>query len=458
MLPKITRGIKALYGFGQLGGSITNMVIQTWAIYFLAPPEDKGIVLVPASVMGAIFLFGRIVDAIADPLVSNWTDNSSSPKGRRIPFLRWSAIPMVLVMILYFTGYIYTDYLVLNIILAAVLLGFFYFLFTVYLVPYLALIPELSRDAGDRLDLSTSGAVFNLFGTAIAMVGAGLLIEYFTPEESMGQLHRPAFLGMIIVMGVLSVLGFYVTAYTINEKKYCLSKPSGVSMIEALKLVSKNRAYMIYLGGNIAFNFGFITINVSVPYYTTVLMNREEGDTAILLGLTLGVSLISFALINWGARKLGNRIIMVISTLIFILVFTGIYFVDTPPFGLDPFVFGAIMFAIAGIPVAALFIILNAIVAEVSELKISGKKPGEAIYFGMQGLTMKAAIGLATVLATIMFDVFGKTQAEPLGVKLTGIVGAVFSFISLIFFYFYPEKQVRAELKEQQKHTEEQYI
>ena len=46
------------------------------------------------TIIGLITAIGRVFDAVTDPLVGNWSDNLKSKLGRRIPFMRWSAIPL----------------------------------------------------------------------------------------------------------------------------------------------------------------------------------------------------------------------------------------------------------------------------------------------------------------------------------------------------------------------------
>jgi Na+/melibiose symporter-like transporter len=53
-----------------------------WVIFFYAPPE--GTVFAPALLVGGVVFFGRIVDAIADPLVGYFSDKSKSRLGNAI--------------------------------------------------------------------------------------------------------------------------------------------------------------------------------------------------------------------------------------------------------------------------------------------------------------------------------------------------------------------------------------
>ena len=52
--------------------------------------------------MGAITAFGRIFDAVTDPMIASLSDRCRSKDGRRIPFMRAAAVPFALACILTF--------------------------------------------------------------------------------------------------------------------------------------------------------------------------------------------------------------------------------------------------------------------------------------------------------------------------------------------------------------------
>ncbi len=108
--------------------------------------------------------------------------------------------------------------------------------------------------------------------------------------------------------------------------------------------------------------------------------------------------------------------------------------------------FGYILMALMGIPVSAIFVVPpDAIVAAVSDLeeRLSGQRR-EAMYFGAQGFILKLALGLSTIITGVLLDYFGKTADQPLGIRLTGPVAAIFIVIGAIIFFYYPEKEVVA--------------
>ncbi|MBN1531761.1 MAG: MFS transporter [Spirochaetes bacterium] len=430
---------KIAYGIGNTGLAIVNIVVQTWLLFFLAP--GNGRILIPASVVGAVWLFGRIVDAVSDPLVSTWSDRYKSKLGRRIPFLLYTGIPLAAVMILLFFEPVYAGALWMKTLILALLLGLFYFLFTAWAVPYNALVADLSPESGERIDLATSAAVFNLIGTGAAMILAGKLIEVFrSPGVAATEFQMESYLPAMVILGFAAAVAFYGCAAGLYRLRHRGEESCDMHLFDAMRTVFKNRPFLFYVVGMNIFWGGFIIINVSVPYYITILMGEGEGFTSIALGVTFGVSLLFFPVMNRLPKVIGKRFTVMGCTALMGLALLLIYFIPAPPFGLAPRDFGLVVMGIAGIPIAGLFIVPNAMVADLSDFRLpDGTKPGVAIYYGVQGLINKMMVGVVTVLAGVLFDVFGNTPGHYTGIILTGPVGAVFAFFALFMFTRYPD-------------------
>jgi glycoside/pentoside/hexuronide:cation symporter, GPH family len=364
-------------------------------------------------------------------LVALWSDNHTGRLGRRTPFLLAGGILYVAVFVALFYppaashGTANTVYLLL-------MAGAYFFMFTVYVCPYLSLMPELAHTANDRVDMATLRAVFSLVGVAGALVGSGILIGVL------------GFKGMIWSMALAGLLLMYLPVL-VKEKDYADAQPATLGLMSAVTTTLKNRAFRIYLAGNSTFWFGFNIITLGLPFYATVLLGRPETDVSILFASAFGVAFLAFPLINKLAKKWGHRVVMLISMVMFALVLPQFYLLGRPIFGLDPMIYAYLVMAMAGLPLATLFVLPDAMVSSITDMEVnlSGQRR-EAMYFGTQGLVLKMMMGLSTLVTGTMMQLFGNTIASPLGIRLTGPVAALFVIIGGIFFWFYPEKEVRA--------------
>lgn len=423
---------KIAYGAGAGGFSIIDRVLITWLFYYYITSPLEGVeALMPPFVFGVIMFFGRAVDALADPVIARWSDNYSGRLGRRMPFMLVSGVAYAAVFILLF----YPPVAVIsawNSVYVAVMLGLYFTLFTAYVCPYLALLPELAHTNRDRVDLATFKAVFSLLGVGVALIGAGVLIGLL------------GFHGMVWAMAAVGLVLLYLPL-VIKEKQYARAEPATLGLLEAITTTFKNRAFLIYLIGNVTFWLGFNIITLNIPLYVTILLGGTEDDTSIYFGLAFVVALLFFPVVNILAKKLGLKAMMMFALVAFLILLPLYYFLGQPAAGLTPEVFGYILLGLTGLPLAVIFIVPDAIVAAVSDLeaKLSGQRR-EAMYFGAQGFILKMAMGLSTLITGALLQVFGSSAAAPMGIKLTGPVSAIFILIGVLVFSRYPEKEVTA--------------
>jgi len=422
---------KIIYGTGSGGFSLIDRVLITWLFYYYITSPLEGVeALMPPFAFGIIMFLGRAIDAVADPVIARWSDNHQGKMGRRLPFMLFSGVAYAAVFIALFYPPV-AENSPLNSVFLAVMLGLYFTLFTAYVCPYLALLPELARSAKDRVDLATFRAIFMLLGVGIALIGSGILIGMFS------------FHGMVWIMAILGLIMLYLPML-IKERDYAEAKPATLGLTEAISTTFKNHAFVIYLIGNVTFWLGFNIITLNLPLYVTILLGGTEDDTSIYFGLAFVVALIFFPVVNILSKRIGLKAVMMFALVAFLVLLPLFYFLGQPML-LTPEVFGYILMGLAGLPLAVIFIVPDAIVAEVSdlEIKLSGQRR-EAMYFGAQGFILKLAMGLSTVITSALLQFFGSTAAEPLGIQLTGPVSAIFILIGVIVFSRYPEKEVRA--------------
>lgn len=98
------------YAIDQFGWSLLINVISLALVYFYLPPKDARLPYLITQVtflgvLNAITLiaaFGRLFDAIVDPIVASWSDGSKNLRGWRIPFMLAGAIPATVFFVLMF--------------------------------------------------------------------------------------------------------------------------------------------------------------------------------------------------------------------------------------------------------------------------------------------------------------------------------------------------------------------
>ena len=102
------------FAVGQFGWALLSGIISNWLVYFYQPDQEtisqgqtvfvpQGLVVLGiVTVVGGITAFARFFDAFVDPAVASLSDRCDSKSGRRMPFLKFAALPLAVVTVLVF--------------------------------------------------------------------------------------------------------------------------------------------------------------------------------------------------------------------------------------------------------------------------------------------------------------------------------------------------------------------
>lgn len=446
------------YALGQYGWSILINIIGIQLVYFYAPPENAGLpYFIPQvtflgflNILSIIAASGRLFDAITDPLIAGLSDRLKHPKGRRIPFLNWGAIPAALFCFLIFFP-IEKDQSTLNVVFIIIVQLLFFLFLTMYVTPYFALLAELGHTANQRLNLSTYISITYALGIMTAAqvpLVANLLKD---------KLNLDAVTSMQYSIGIfclISIILMYFPIWFIEEKKYCKSNPIDIPILESLKSTFKNEYFRYYFIADFAYFASLTIIMTGLLFYTTVLLfpdDKVKGENivGILLPIMILTSFVLYPVVNILAKKVGKKILVVISYAVMSIVFLQIYFMGEKfynrIFSPDLQAFGIIF--LYSIPLAFVSILPNAILADIAEYDAKKTNlPKEGMYFAARTFLQKIGQTFGIFLFALLI-LFGKDPGNDLGVRLTGIAGFILSFIAAIYFARYNEKELLKELE-----------
>lgn len=446
--PSLPFGRQIAYATGQLGWSILINVISLVLVYFYLPPESAGLPFLITqitflgilNVITLIAASGRFVDAITDPLIAGFSDRFKHPKGRRIPFMAIGAFPAALFCLLMFLP---PEHRIsgTNIVWLVVTQILFYVAFTAYVTPYFALLPELGHTANERLNLSTWISVTYALGIIIA-AQTPLIADVL--QSTLGLSERLAAVQYAVgTMAIVALVFMLVPVFTIDEKKYCQGEPSTVPLFEALKNTFQNINFRYYVVADFSYFMGLTIINTGLLYYITVLLPLQEALVGTLLAVMIIVSFLFYPLVNILAKKVGKKILVVVSFLSMSLVFLGITFLGRFPF--EPQTQAYLLVLFYALPLSFLSVLPNAILADIAEhdaLKTGERKEG--MFFAARTLMQKFGQTFG-ILVFATLATFGKDPGDDFGVRLSGLAGWILCLLAGIVFIWYNEKRILKE-------------
>ena len=439
-MKKVTNKVLWLFAIGQLGWSILGGIVSNWFVYFYQPTEAaqaQGLqlfvtqhpIFLGLTILGVIAAIGRIFDAITDPIIANKSDSSSHKDGRRIPFMRFIAIPFGIVTVLLFIMPVDGISMVNNVVLLVMNL-LFYLCMTIYCTPYNALIPELGNNQDNRINLSTYISMTFIVGTAFAYLIPNIAGLF---EASLG--YTNAFRMAVGVLAVVAVICMLVPTFTITEKDYCEAVPSHTSVTESLGKTFSNKEFRKFVASDVLYFLSLTMFQTGLPFYVTALMGLDAGSTFILFAIMTGLSLVFYAPINKFAKRFGKKRLVLFAFVWFSCVFLLTGFCG------EGLIWGIIIASLASVPMAILGILPQAIVADIAER--SSIETGEnrnGMYFAARTFAFKFGQSAAMLIFTSLAAIgTGNT-----GYRLSAFIAAILCFIGALILSRYKEKETLA--------------
>ena len=434
------------YSFGMMGWSVMVNLISVILIYLYLPPSDSGLpnLITQVAVFGIfnviaiITTSGRLIDAIYDPFIAQFSDSSKNPKGRRIPIMKWAIIPSFVFCFLIFYP-LKQEESTMNIVWLVIMLIGFYVSSTTYIIPYNSLLPELAPTSEDKVKLATWQSIGYVFGIAIAS-NAFNLTDFL--QTSFGIESRIMALQIsILIMCLLAAIFMSITVFAIDEKKYCVSKPHSVPLKQALIETLSNKRFLLFIVADFSYFIAVTIITSGLLYFVTVLLQLPETLGNKLMITMVLVSFIFYPIVNYFSKKIGKKVIVIVSFLLLSMVFLGIYFLGKGNVNPELQIYSLII--LAAIPLASLNILPNAILAEIIEKDtLDTNTNKEGIYFAVRYFFVKIAQTFGIALFA-MFLLYGKDVGNDFGIRLTGILGFVLCLLAAIIFTRFKELKKR---------------
>lgn len=450
-MKKLSTGKIWAFATGQLGWSLMSGLISNWLVYFYQPDEasiaqgqtlfiPQGLVILGIfTVIGAITAFGRIFDAVTDPLIASWSDRCKSPKGRRMPFLRYASFPLSIATVLVFWSPIgKTSWI--NAAFLFVMVMAYYLSITAYCTPYNALISELGHTQQERLNISTVISFTYIAGTAVAYL-APMIWGAFIPTFGRVGAIRVTFTGM----AVIAFCCMQVPTLAIREKEYVNTVPTQDGAFGSLVATFKNGEFRKFVASDILYWIAITMFQTGLPFFVTSLLKLPETMTTIyFVGMT-AVSLVFYIPINKLTPKLGKKKLITFAFVIFCAAYFYTGFLGRIPL-IPTEVQGAVLTVAAALPMAIFGILPQAVVADIaqSDAKLTGSNR-EGMFYAARTFAFKMGQSVSMLLFTAVSTV---GAAAGTGYRMTAFLAAAFCVLGGIVFLTYNENRINRIINE----------
>ena len=460
MKKTLTKRKMIRYCLSDIAKGLFNGMIGNYLLYFFQPTVKSGIPnLLPQNkflgfltIMALLTGLSKVIDAVTDPWVANLSDRCTHKDGRRVPFMKWAAVPYAVSVLMIFMAP-FSQGSVANAVWVGVFLIAYYVAYTFFFIHRNALIPEIIPDADTRVVYYGISTAF-FMGSSSFMYAATLFVNLIK------KLGFNALWSWRIVFMAFAAIGLtcvLLGATAIKEKDYVDEnvKPRQ-SLLASAKTIFKNKSFVTFFAGDMFSYLSMAFFQTAMLYYITMLLNVPESQSFLVMLSAIGVALCLFPMIVRFSKKFGKKTMLVIASVIFTVVFAFIYFGDLLA-SLVPgneLYLGLAMGVVVAFPFAAINILPQSCMSDIIQKdSIEHGVNREGFFSATKTFIEKIAYSLAMVVVSSVLAI-GAPAGEAvgmLGVKLTGVFAGVFSLVSLIFFMIYDEKSVMAFVAKHRK-------
>ncbi len=431
--------VAVAYAVGNFSVGALPATIGSFLLYFWVQTDDsKSTAFLLLGAFSLVQMFGRIQDAVADPIVGYFSDKWNTKFGRRLPWIALGAPVLLGSFVALWYPPTNDPTSATNIGYLALMLGLFWWGFTLVVAPYLSLLPEICPDLPQRIRVSQIMGYFEVLGTLVGLAAAGEIIDgaNLALFETLPEATRPKYGDFnahgyqtmsLVVAGACAVSLLPVLAF-VRETGAMDAKVVPFKFFESARTCLKNRPFFIYALSTAAFRLGFGLVVASIVFFVKTIMHQTEGVSGMLSAVTLIVSLLFFFPVDVLARKYGKKKVYLWGLLGFALTMPLLATIGHAPFFGHAFgtgiagLLGAegaeadlvrvshtfFIFLLIGPTLAVMYVLPRPIMADVMDLDFSetGYRR-EAMYNGMEAVFTKTAAGLSGVV------LYGLALADP---------------------------------------------
>jgi len=268
---KLSFATKLAFGAGDMGPAMTANIL----VFYLLP-FFTNVAGLPANLAGSILLWGKISDAVNDPLIGIASDRTRTRWGRRLPWMLFGIIPFGIIFFLQWivpefssdravnTWFLFAYYIAIGVL--------FNLAYTAVSLPYQALTPELTRDYNERTSLNSFRFTFSIGASIFSLILAAFIFQAFPDDPALQYL----------------ILGTVVTVFSLVPLLWCT-----LGVQEKGKKTILNPVQKKYLGifltilGSSSFAYGILPLPKPAASLLTTILLIFFGILLITFGSNL---------------------------------------------------------------------------------------------------------------------------------------------------------------------------
>ncbi len=271
--PPLPWSVKWGWGTGSLGTVTLLYLFSSLVLFYMT--NYLGI---NAALAGSLLFMTRLYDLISDPIMGLVSDNTKTSWGRRRPWLFIGAILCALSCALLFSGalIVSSTYAATYMVIVIVL----YFTgYTMFNVPYLAMPAEMTEDKHERTSLMSARVFFVALAGIVATGLAPLLISAFG-DGILG------YAWMSWIIAAMIGIAMFLPVWATRDAPQTTQHRFQVEWQSWIQTAWQNRPFKMLIGAKLLQLFGLASGSATLFFFVLQVLDRGM----------LGVSLYGFAM------------------------------------------------------------------------------------------------------------------------------------------------------------------
>ena len=412
---------KIFYSFGAVATALSYQAFSTYIIFFYVDT-----LRLKAGLAALAMLIYGVWNAVNDPIAGFISDSTRTKWGRRIPYILLGSIPFGIIYFLLWTPPFSAGNMAALFWYFLVLICLFDTLYTVVVLNWASLFPEMYPGLKERAQVNSYRQTFGMVGLIIGIALPPMIYS------SIGWGKMGAIFGSIIAFAYLVAL-----AGSKEKKKYSSLKP--LPLKKALISTFRNLPFLAFVTSNLLIQFAFTLVLAIIPFYSKYVLEASPTQTSVIL-LFAFISAIPMMFV-WRALSVryGAKYCYMASIMLFLLMLIPFLFTNTV-------LLATIASGLLGIGLAGVILLSDVLISDVidHDAEKTGRRR-EGMYFGMNAFVCRFAIALEAASIGFIFSftrynpiIFTQSKAFLMGLRflVAGLpmIALALAFVIMIFY------------------------
>lgn len=314
-------GSRLSYSLTDGCGNLLYCIIGSFLLYFYTDVFGLSV-----AVTGTLLLATRLLDAVDAPVWGVIVDHTKTKYGQSRPYFLWLCVPFAVFMWLTFTTPDLSG--TAKIAYAAVTYIFAGIIYTGIQTAITSILPNLTRDPGERVVLNTFRMVGGNVGAFICMTFTLPLVAFFGSGND-----QRGFSMTLALFGILAVVLFLIAFRNLREVN--VENIKRIPVKDSLKAIRGNWPWMILVTANLIFWIALTIRQSTVVYYCQYYLG-DKSLSAVVNGFMI-IQVLGMISIPFLVRHSSKYMTMIIGFLLAICGHIGMYFAGAAMDMLIPF-------------------------------------------------------------------------------------------------------------------------